>query len=239
MLTPLSQREEFDVGGGEVSGNPARVLVEIGYGQQRPSRSVEDAAGVRDHLLCLGIDLSGDSRWGTRDSSADDGFDAVSGGGTGFVRLDDGQGRTATKFEAVDVGDSAGAADFLLRLWVAVLGRGAGAIRDCRGDDGDDSGVYGAVGDFAAGDAEIDGPSGGGVGDWDGWGGGAGEPVVEFGWGAYRRQGGGGFDFCVDDVGDRFGVEPEVAAAGVEGDEFRDSDADGGSAAGDGVGGAG
>ena len=38
---------------------------------------VEDVAGVRDYLFCVGIDISGDSRGGARGSATDSGSDAV------------------------------------------------------------------------------------------------------------------------------------------------------------------
>ena len=57
---------------------------------------------------------------------------------------------------AVDVGASAWLCDLRCGLWTAVLGGAASAIGDCRGYAGDDSGVYGAVGDRVSSNAKAD-----------------------------------------------------------------------------------
>jgi len=54
---------------------------------------VEDAAGVRDYLFCVGIHISGDSCWRAGGATTDSGGDAVFRGGRGSLWLDDYAGR--------------------------------------------------------------------------------------------------------------------------------------------------
>jgi hypothetical protein len=124
------------------------------HGNQRSAPKVEDAAGLRDYLFCLGIHFSCNSRWRPRGSAVPFCGDAVLCGGAGALRLDARAGRALTERAPVGVGIPAGSADFRRRLWTVVLGGAARALGHCGRDDGYDPGVHGAVGDYFPANAE-------------------------------------------------------------------------------------
>src|ERR1700730_3136271 len=100
----------------------AKLRLIIWYGNSRPSAEVEDVAGVRDYLFCLGIYISGDSCWGARGAATDTGGDAVFCGGRSSLRMDDCAGRTFTEHAGMEGGRFTRGGDFRFGLWAAVLG---------------------------------------------------------------------------------------------------------------------
>src|SRR5580700_1757958 len=86
-------------------------------GNYDPSTGVEDFAGIRHHLLRLGIDISGDSCRGARSAAVSSGRHALSGGGSNPLRVDAVEGRRLTHLARVESRDVAGRADLCVRLW--------------------------------------------------------------------------------------------------------------------------
>ncbi len=87
------------------------VLVGICHGSQHRSPDVEDSVGFRNYLFCVGIHISGNSRWRARSSAIDSGGDALLGSGNRSIWLDDGEGRALTERAPMDGIASTGATD--------------------------------------------------------------------------------------------------------------------------------
>src|ERR1700677_1845286 len=151
---------------------------EICHGSQHPSAGVEDLVGFRDYLFCVGFHISRCSCWRTRSAAVPVGCDAVPGRGPRFVCLDDRAGRAFTQWAALDVGVLTCGPDLRPRLWAVVLGRAACAFGTRSGDDGDDPGIYGAVGNRLSANAAAHRSLGLSSLDWDWRGGRADEPLV-------------------------------------------------------------
>ena len=90
--------------------------------------------------------------------------------------------------------------DLRPRLRTAVLGRAACAFGHCRGHDGHDPGVHGAVGNHLPANAEAHRSPGAGALDRDWRSGSADEPLVEPRRGADRQGGRRGADRCIDEL---------------------------------------
>src|SRR5260370_27837451 len=63
---------------------------------------MEDLAGFRDYLFCVGIHISRNSCWRPRSSAAHSSGDAFPGCGTRSLRLDDRARRTLTECEPMN-----------------------------------------------------------------------------------------------------------------------------------------
>src|ERR1700722_6668689 len=122
---------------------------------------VEDSAGIRHHLLCVGIDISGDPGGRARSAAVPFGGHALSGGGSNSLRVDAAQGRRLTHVTRVEIGDIAGRADIRLRLWAVVLGGTPRSFGSGGGGDGDESGFHDALGDYFPGHAAAFNSTGG------------------------------------------------------------------------------
>ena len=109
--------------------------------------AMEDPAGLRNYLFCVGVDLLRHSRGRQRSSAFSLLRHALPGRGTPGLRLGDRAGRARTKRAAMDIGISAGVSHLRCGLWAFVLGRDARAFGHCGGDTGYDSGFHGAGGD--------------------------------------------------------------------------------------------
>src|ERR1700688_3545074 len=197
----------------------------IHYGNRWASGDVEDFAGVRDYLFCVGIHISGDSCGGARSSTTDSGGDSVFCGGRSPLCLDDRARGALTERARMEVGMFTGDSDFRYGLWTAVLGGAACAFGNCRGHAGDDSGVHGAVGNYFSADADVDCPFGAGAFDRGRRSGGADEPVVEPRRSADRQDGRGGAYLCVDQLVGSVGAYAQADVAGFQGDELGSADA--------------
>src|SRR5438094_3222159 len=100
----------------------------ISYGNDEPSPTLEDAAGVLDHLLRLGIHFSGDPRRRPRGSTVPACGDSISHRRPRTLRLDARARRALAERTAVGIRISARAVDLLLRLRPVVLGRAARSL---------------------------------------------------------------------------------------------------------------
>src|SRR5258705_13131363 len=154
-------------------------LIQSWDGKQRRSPNVEDLVGFRDCLFCMGVHISGNSRWCARSSAIDSGGDALLGSGSRSIWLDDGAGRTLTEQAPMDVSIFTWDRDLRFRLRSVVLGRAARAFRYCRSHAGNNPGVYGAVGNHFPANTEAHRSFGSGAFDRDWRSGRAAEPLPE------------------------------------------------------------
>src|SRR6266849_361971 len=92
------------------------------HGNKYASLDLEDAAGFRDYLFRLGIDISRHSGWRSRSSAVDSGGDALLCRGSGSLWLYDGTRRALTEPAPMEVGIFTGDHHLRLRLRTVVLG---------------------------------------------------------------------------------------------------------------------
>src|SRR5271163_49053 len=103
------------------------------HGTHQPSPRVEDAFGIRDYLLRVGLHVLSHPRRGARGSTISSGGPAVLYRGHRSLRLDARARRTFTERPSVGLRIVARRADFRWRLRFAVLGRTARSFRPRRG----------------------------------------------------------------------------------------------------------
>ena len=175
---------------------------------------LESSAGIFDHLLRVGIDLSRDPGRSARSAAVSAGWDEVSGRRTGSVRMDAREGNSVPHETGMGWRDSAGGADFRLRLRAAFLGGTARAVGSCRSHVGNDSSIHGTFGDHHFEDATANDSS---CRSAPGRHSGcrcAGEPFRQL-WrctdrSCWRMR----FDSCRDQLVGRIGADPQSSIAG-------------------------
>src|SRR5882672_2368170 len=179
-------------------GENGRLLAGSCNGTQHTSLNMENHFGFRDYLFCVGIYISRNSCWRPRSSTVSFGGNAFLDCRTRSLWLDDGTRRAFPDRAPMGVSIFPRDPDLRPRLWAVVLGRAACAFGHCRGHDGHDPGVYGAVGNHFPANAEAYCPLDLGALDRDRRSRSADEPVVEPRRGADRHGGRRGTDRCID-----------------------------------------
>src|SRR5215467_9359750 len=186
---------------------------------------MEGSAGFRDYLFCLGFHFSRDSRWSTRSTSIFPRGDEVPDRGPCPLRMAAGEGNAISYEARMGLCDTAGCPHFRSRLWVAFLGRTEGAIWNCGGHDGNDSGVHGDCGHFDSEERAAHRETGARSDRGNRRCGRAGQPLGEFRRYSDRSDWSDGIDYFCDQLVDRIGPDSQASVAYYKGDEFRCADA--------------
>src|SRR6266568_5850685 len=97
-----------------------------------PPHSLENPAGVRHHLFCLGLDLSRNSRGSARDAAVPHGWSAFYGGWLGALFVDEAHRGALAELARVAGGNHPGNVDVPHRLRLPVLGGTACPVRSSR-----------------------------------------------------------------------------------------------------------
>src|SRR5690348_8753220 len=150
---------------------------------------MEAGAGVRDDLLRVGIDFSGDSNRGARSAAVFACGDAVFGCRRVAVWMADLARGAIAACARMGIGISAGALHFRVGLRIRILGRTARAFWSYSSDVGDDSCVHGAFRDYFSANAETYVAIGAGAADRPRWSCGPDEPFDAIGRSEERRVG--------------------------------------------------
>ena len=169
------------------AGEIGRVVAKDGYSCHEKLRSagyagdMEAVAGVRDDLLRVGIDFSGDSNRGARSAAVSACGDAVFGCRRVALWMADFARGAIAACARMGIGISAGALHFRVGLRIRILGRTARAFWSYSRDVGDDSCVHGAFRDYFSANAETYVAIGAGATDRPRWSCGPDEPFDAIG----------------------------------------------------------
>src|SRR5581483_6890885 len=144
---------------------------------ERETGYVEDAAGFRDGVLRLGINIFCDPRRSAGSSSILARWNSFSDCRRDSVRVDGGMQNHLAIPARVDIWSPARGVDFCFGLRPGLLGGTAGAVRPYRSDDGNDSRLHGVDGNPLPADTTAHAAFEPGSGDWNRRRSRAGQPV--------------------------------------------------------------
>ena len=188
---------------------------------------MEDLAGVRHYLFCVGLDLPGHPRRSARGSPTPSRQHAFFHGWNRALCVDAPEGYSVAVPSRVGRGFASGGLHLRCRLRSVVLGRTARAFRSRRGHAGDDPGLHGSFGDSFSGDAAAYRPPRSGPFSRDRRRRHSGEPVTEPGSGrsTHRSRGSSCPGDCCHKLVSRLGSYPQAAVTCFKSDELGSADA--------------